>query len=77
MAGDFKSVRVVANTSRKNLLTVNITTVAPATKKFPKWLQATAAQAAANPTIIETVQDSGGAIAGLPTVHIAGYVAPN
>lgn len=77
MAGDFKSVRVVANSGKKNLLTVNITTTAPPSKKFPKWLQVTGAVALANPGKFETVQDSGGAIAGLPTVHISGYSAPN
>lgn len=77
MAGDFKSVRVIANASRKNIPTVNITTTPPVGKTFPKWLQVTGAVALANPGKFETVQDSGGNVARLPTVHILGYSAPN
>lgn len=66
-----KTVRVIANASNKGLKTVNIKT-ADATHTFPTRTQTAAPTAGVN----GTVQDSGGQIAGLPTIVIPGYVGP-
>lgn len=73
-----RTVRVVAFSAAQRgvLRTVNILT-APKTSAHKEKLQATGAQATANPNVFRTVMDSGGQIAGLPTIVIAGYVGPN
>ena len=80
MAGQFKSVRVIANANNKTYRTVNIVTSQPANDAhhYPQYAQVTLATVNANPPgTFETVQDSGGTVAGLKTVYIPGYTAPN
>lgn len=72
-----KSVRVVADAGDKRWETVNIVTSPPANNQAEKCIQVTALQAAAANNEIPTVQDSGGSVAGLRTVYISGYTAPN
>jgi len=75
--------RVIADAGNKNIPTVNILTsqVASAgTSAHPHkgHTQVTAAQASAFMSgQVKTVQASGGTIAGLPTIVIPGYSAPN
>jgi hypothetical protein len=75
-----KSLRVIAlNASQKGKLrTVNIiSTQAAETDKHrtKTTTQLTAAQVMIG--IHETVMDSGGTVAGLPTIFISGYAGPN
>lgn len=73
-----KPVRIVAqsNAQRGILKTVNIRTTAPADKhQAQECVQLTAAQAKVHDHA--TFMDSGGTIAGLRTIYIAGYSAPN
>ncbi len=71
-----KSVRVAANASNKEWETVNIVTTQTG-HNFEQCAQVTALQATANLGEFATVQDSGGGVAGLRTIQIAGYTAPN
>jgi hypothetical protein len=62
---------IVANANRKNQPTVNIVTTKTASVK--SHAQVTAASAGHT---VPTYQASGGTIAGLKTIHIAGYSGP-
>lgn len=64
-----KSIRVLANANNKTLRTVNIAT--SGTNTFKTYTQQTT-----DNRLWPTVQDSGGAIKGLPTIIIAGYTGP-
>ena len=60
-----------------NLKTVNIVTSLPAGGQVKTATQQTSAVVSANPNEFPTYMDSGGTVAGLPTVFISGYSAPN
>lgn len=78
-----KSARIIASSATDhNHQTVNIvsTPTLPDNLKSGKVKrinQLTAAQTAANKGSIKTLQDSGGTVKGLHTVHIPGYTTPN
>lgn len=75
-SNQIKGVRVVANASSKTLRTVKIVTSPVAGSAT--WAQMTAAQVAADPRELETVQDgTAAATAGTKTVYISGYAAPD
>lgn len=69
-----KSYRVIALNTARKLRTVNVTATASVAKvnKSVTQVGATAPQG-----VIETVMDSGGAVRGLPTLHIPGYAGPS
>lgn len=79
---NFPSARIIANSTDKRFETVNINSSAVLPDvakrgKFKRYTQVTAAVAAANKGKFETLKDSGGTVAGLRTIHIPGYAAPN
>lgn len=71
-----KSVRIIAARAdqKGKLRTVNIKTDAKR-DQHKGHTQLTAAQTQVG--IHETVMDSGGQIAGLPTIYVSGYSAPD
>lgn len=74
-----KPVRIVAFAAKnvQHLRTVNIKSVAPSdpAHSIKEHLQVTAALAQVQHQ--PTLMDSGGSIAGLPTIFINGYAGPN
>jgi hypothetical protein len=69
-----KSYRVIAKNTALKLRTVNIVTTVFTEKRSKSGVQV-------GPTapigVIETVMDSAGTVAGLPTLHIPGYAGPS
>ena len=70
MAGNNKTVRVIAGTRNKNFPTRNIVTSGP--KTFPTYKQTSTPSHGNN----QTIQDSGGKVKGLETIIIPGYTGP-
>jgi hypothetical protein len=72
-----KQVRIVAqsNKSAGVVKTVNIVTTADANKQAKEHVQLTAAQTAVG--VHPTYMDGSAHPAGLPTIFISGYSAPN
>jgi hypothetical protein len=72
-------MRVIAFDAKNagNLKTVNIVTSLPAGGQIKTGTQNTSAFAAANPNAQPTYMASASPVAGLTTVFISGYSAPN
>ncbi len=72
-------MRVITFDSKNagNLKTVNIVTSLPAGGQTKTALQQTASVASANLNEFPTMMAAGSVVAGLPTVFISGYTAPN
>ena len=81
MTQSLPSARIIAYsaTNRNINKTVNITTVQnpDKTEPFEQYTQETAVQAAAQPNVFPTFMAASAPTAGLKTIYIPGYTAPN